>query len=250
MARIRTPGAGLFRTALATAITLFTAIAIAGPAISASSAPWDADDAGTHDHWRRDPELGMSLADLVAGMDFTVVNDLGKTLTFSEFDVDVLGKGLTNLDWYRVLKDDDGFTLVSPIFGLLGWDSGLALSYTVTAGEGSAISAASVSFLGGAIWGAVDVDLSLKDGDEQVAELHAYSRGIFRDNQFHDFTELPNPLSVLGVDELIGVETGLIAGAPIVRHRFESLMVMPEPSVAVLIAIGLVALSRASRPPV
>jgi hypothetical protein len=189
--------------------------------------------------------LGISLADLVEGEEFESRD--GK-LVFGDFEAEIEGHALRNLDLCRVFPTADGFKLFSPLMVILGADAKLTLDYKVaTTEEELVISSASLSFLGFALGDAeawVEESLLEADGDP-LGALAVFRTGFFNRGQSRDHLDLDNPLGEIYLDEIIGVRAGGkhcvggFAKALVTDHSFE---VVPEPTTALLLAVGLVGL--------
>ena len=188
---------------------------------------------------------GISLRRLVeGGGQFDSQNG---DLTFGHFSAEVSGHALRNLDFYRVIRLDDGFRLYAPMIALFGSDAQVELGYSVEAADGQQIDAISLSFLGGAIFGGTQTRLSAFDrGGDELATLRVFNTGIFGRNVHADHSRLGEAVNALLVDETIEVRSGLFSLAWRVDHRFRTAPI-PEPTTALLLGLGMAGLAFAGR---
>lgn len=195
---------------------------------------------------------GMSLGELLEGDGFESGN--GKLL-FTDFEAEIEGRALRNLDFYRVIPTGQGFKLFTPLLALFGSQAELTLAYKVaTTEEELIIESASISFLGFALGNASTwVEASLFDASgDPVGKLTALHKRLFSRGRARDRLELEDPLAEIDVAEIIGVRSGRrhclggIARAVMVDHRFK-VAVIPEPATALLLAMGLVGLAVRQR---
>ncbi len=253
---LRTPPApsrSFLRTLIAftfTALLLFTAGQASATGMYGGG--WGHDD--DRPSWRPPVDLpGISLGRLVAGGgSFTSRN--GEVI-FSDFDANVRGIGIRNLDLYRVIPISDGFKLWTPLVSALGKNSGLELTYSVDAADGLLLDSASLSLQSAAIFGKTFASMDLFDGDDLIAELDVSGRGLFGKGRYHgrhggggksnrrDEVTF-EAIAGLTVDEVIGLKTGLLAATRKVTHRFGT-QVIPEPGTALLMGLGLAGLAIA-----
>jgi PEP-CTERM motif len=174
----------------------------------------------------------LTLADLADGEGFTTANGV----SFENFRVKVKGKVNSDLSDYEVFKTTDGFVILD--------DGGperdregrgrFKLSFDVSSDDPA-------GFQGGAIGidpgdERVKVRKQLFDGSKRIAKLLASTAG-----PLSDLVDLGGARA-LHVKETIRVGGGL--GGASVMTRFD---VVPEPSTAALLAIGLAATAALRR---
>jgi hypothetical protein len=210
--------------------------------------------------------FGISLGDLVDGETFQSGN--GK-LTFSGFAADVGGSGIRNLDPYRVFPVERGFKLWAPQFAGFGKSAELNLEYEVAAVDGLAIEHMTLSYWGLTFGSSAEAGATSTLFDQEaneVARLEAAKAGS------HDWGSVSDgasflPFGTLAVAGMVGVRsgnhgtaragslgtgwghghdlwTGAFAKGSRVTHTFQ---VVPEPSTALLLGLGLAGLASAGR---
>jgi hypothetical protein len=177
----------------------------------------------------------LTLADLDAGTDFSV-----GPLTFSDFDVIVVGDVSLDLADYPVQALSDGFRISGPLSVLFGETATLLISYDVSATDpviagaslfaaGMTIGAGSQAWVGESLLDAANVPLlSLF-----VFDVVGVGSDPFEDGGFA-------PASLVHVAKTVSLESGTFAALSLIDQRF---LVVPEPLPLALFTLGLAGLS-------
>lgn len=205
---------------------------------------------------------GISLEELIE--DEGEITSENEMLMFSNFEADVSGLALPDLDFYRVVPLEDGIRFITPLFVFAGFYAVLGISFDVMAAEGKIIESAWLSMSSGVLGnGTASVDETVTDPEGRViAELETLEGGPFHHGTTTDHALLGDAFDKISVEKLIGVSSATghgwawgsghhvhhapgLAKVLIVEQRFGGASrppSVPEPSAAALLPIGLLGL--------
>jgi hypothetical protein len=182
----------------------------------------------------------LTLADLDAGGTFSV-----GALTFSDFDVLIVGDLSADLADYGVQLLGDGFRIAGPLSTLFDEEATLLVSYVVEATGSFGIEGASLfsPLVAAGSGAAALVSDSIFDADgnplAQLLALNVFGVGSTLSDSA-SFAEQAK----LEVVKVVALGGGVFSSAPHVDQRF---FAVPEPITLAMLASGLVGLAVAGR---